>query len=766
MIPAQLTSFIGRTNEAEQVRELLRSSRLVTLTGPGGMGKTRLAAYLASITATDFENVWWVELAPVSDPSLIVSSIAAAIGSRNHVSVDETQALIATLHRRGGGLLVIDNCEHLVGASATIVDRLLRECPSLTILATSREVLEVQGEAAWRLNALAYPPPGAALDLAAIADYPAVQLFVERAAQSLPGFTLQAADVTSVAEICARLGGMPLALELAAAGLYSFSPRQIAERLDDSLLLLAGGNRTASIRQQSLRDTLDWSYQLLLEAERRLFARLAVFAGGWSLQAAEAVCASDALPRTEVMALLGQLVRKSLVTRENRDGEVRYSFLEAVRTYALRCLSSEELEALGSRHFRWVVDLVETPSSFWHGPDQAAWLRRCEHDYANLRTALQWAIEAGQQDAAARLLLCLWPYWDNRGMLSEWQSWVQRVLAASPKTTSAVVYAKSALAYITLAQGDPDTALALDRETLQEWEQLGDRVGMAWAKKRIGIVSLARGDPEAARERLTAAVAEARGAPPSPEQATTTYLTLLVLADLSRIQGRASDAETLYEESAQLMREHGDRAHLAHALLGMALVRQAQGRLVNQEPLLQESLHILHTLGDHRFITACLDGLACLAAERGLAQRAAVLFGAATALRESVGAAPAHALFATARERGLDRTRSRLSSPRFEVAWNEGVSLGYEDAVALALSAGVEPSSFPSANRWPDLLTAREREVADLLADRLTNREIAQRLVITEQTAETHVKRVLSKLRVTSRTQVAEWSQEQTARNS
>jgi non-specific serine/threonine protein kinase len=752
-VPVEVTSFVGRLRDSAELETLVTQSRLVTVTGPGGVGKTRLAMRVATAVAPHFaDGVFWVDLAPVAAPALVPSSVLAALSIGNHAGADELTLLTARLRQRRC-LLVLDNCEHLAGACAAVADRLVHTCPGVAVLATSREALGVPGEVIRRVAPLECPQPTEPASTLLANPYPAVQLFVERAALAAPGFTLTERNAPAVAQVCSRLDGMPLAIELAAARLQAFSVEQIAAHLDDAFGLLTSGSRTASPRQQTLRGALDWSYALLSPGEGRLFARLAIFAGGWPLEGAEAVCSGGSLNQS-VMPLLAQLVSKSLVVTEACDGAVRYRFLQTVRDYAFELVSEEERNTLRAKHFQWCLRVAESPH-FFHGPGQHHWLQTCDAEYENLRAALQWAVDTGHAHEGAKLAEALWFYWDNRGLLGEWRGWLQRLIGLPGELTSPRVRATSALSYITLAQGDAPGALAIDHETLKSWQSLGDAAGVAWAKKRIGIDHLALGELAAAQRYLEEALTEARAAAATAP----TYLALLLLGDLSRAQQRYGQAAGYYQDSLSLMQAEGDTSHTAHAVLGLACVRQAQGRLAEAQPFITQSLELFHTLGDRRVIAACLDALGSLAVEQGEAQRAARLFGAAAGLRESIGAASAHALFAAERERGLARSRERLSHAQFEEAWNEGMTMGYDKALAMALAS---PTSrgLAAGSGWPASLTPRECEIAGLLVERLTNREIAQRLVISEQTAETHVKRVLSKLAVTSRNQVAAWQRD------
>src|SRR5579884_1061615 len=419
-LPVQLTSFIGREKEMEEIKRLLSRTRLLTLTGSGGCGKTRLAAQVGADLLADFaDGVWLVELAAIADPALVPQTVASTLGIRE----EPGQRLLETLQQHlkpKSLLLLLDNCEHLSAACAQLAETLLQACPNLRILASSREALGIAGELAYRVPSLSLPelprlPSAEAALVPALARCEATRLFVERAALSYPGFALTEQNAPAVAQVCVRLDGIPLAIELAAARIKVLSADQIAARLDDRFRLLTGGSRTALPRQQTLRALIDWSYDLLSEAERTLLRRLSVFAGGWTLEAAEAVCSADALH------LLTSLVDKSLAVYEEQAGEARYRLLETVREYARdRLLESGEMEEVRERHFAFFLRMAEEIEPKLTGLEQAAWLDRLEGEYDNLRAASGWALSAAEgAQAGLRLAGALWRFWEIRGHIDE-----------------------------------------------------------------------------------------------------------------------------------------------------------------------------------------------------------------------------------------------------------------------------------------------------------------------------------------------------------
>jgi non-specific serine/threonine protein kinase len=440
-VPLELSSFVGRERELVALAQLLGRTRLLTLTGAGGVGKTRLAVHLtAGLMEGYAQGVWLVELAPLADPTLVPQAVAAAVGVR----VDGDRSLLDTLRdalRRRQLLLVLDNCEHLIAACAELAEAILRACPHVRILATSREALGLGGETVWRVPSLERPDRGTLPPLAKLLQFPAVRLFVERAASAQPHFALSAQNAAAIVRICQRLDGIPLALELAAACTAALPVSEVAARLEHSFRLLARGSRTALPRQQTLRGTIDWSYALLSETERVLFARLSVFAGGLTLEAAEAVCAGDDIAADEVLDLLLGLVGKSLVVAEDQDGMMaRYRLLEPLRQYAgERLVERGEDAAVQAGHVRHYLALAERAEPELHGPAQVAWFAYLEREHDNLRAALAWCQAVGQQQQsgdsvwAAQTGLCLagllWWFWFGHSHQREGLRWLERMLA-------------------------------------------------------------------------------------------------------------------------------------------------------------------------------------------------------------------------------------------------------------------------------------------------------------------------------------------------
>ena len=431
-LPAPPTSLIGRERDIATLAELVpvHPGRLVTLTGIGGGGKTRLAlAVAAALRGAFADGAWLVELAPLADPTLVPKAVAAVLDVPEVAGVPLTERLAVALRSRRL-LLVLDNCEHLIDACAELAERLLAACPDVAILATSREPLQLARERRWRVPALPAPGLDEAVSLAAVADYPAVQLFVARAQAVAPDFNLTDENHATIARICARLGGLPLALELAAVRVPVLAPRQILERLDDAIRLLTVGSRAAPTRQQTLRATLQWSYALLTPPEQNVLRRLAVCVDGCEIDAAEAVGAAQDLPAEDVLDVVSRLVDRSLVLVSEAAGAARYSLLEPVRQFALGLMAGEELAAVQARHAAYYLALAERAAPTLHGPDQVAWLGRLERESGNLRAALSWAAATGDVESGLRLAVALAPFWERRGYLDEGRRWVKNLLSA------------------------------------------------------------------------------------------------------------------------------------------------------------------------------------------------------------------------------------------------------------------------------------------------------------------------------------------------
>lgn len=692
-LPAQLTSFVGREQEIAEVTGLLARSRLVTLTGTGGCGKTRLALEVAGRVVDRFaDGVWLVELAALTDGHLVVQAVASTLGLRQCSGHPLTEMLVEYVQPRHL-LLLLDNCEHLISDCAALADLLLRACPRLYILATSREALGIAGETRWRVPSLKTPDPRtlpAGADLPSLlAGYDAVRLFVDRARLSEPGFTLTPQNAVAVVHVCYRLDGLPLAIELAAARVNVLPVERIAARLDDVFHLLEGGSRTALPRQQTLQAMMDWSYDLLSEKEQHLLRRLGVFADGATLETVEAVCAGGGINAAELLGLLASLVNKSLVIMEEHHGEARYRLLEIIRQYATEKLraAGEELE-VRRRHLDWYLRLAERAEPESWGAAQRLWLERLELEHENLRAALAWgAADPQGAEAALRLAAALWNFWWMRGYLGEGRRWLEQMLRRQEEAPlPARAKGLHASGVITYALGDHATANQELEQSLALYQSLGDRRGIALNLTYLGMLARHRGEYARASTLLEKSVTLFRGLGDTWAMA----VALNVLGDVAADQRDYDTARTFYEQGLHLLRNVQDTWGIAITLVHLGRVAYHQGEHRHAVLLCREALTLLQELGVPRGTAACLETLAGIAAARGQLDRATRLFGAAAALRRSLGT-PSAPQERADNEQVIDTLREGLGTEAFAEAWAAGSALPVARAVAEALA--VEPDA-------------------------------------------------------------------------
>jgi predicted ATPase/class 3 adenylate cyclase len=635
-LPIQSTTFIGRAREIEEVKRSLGRSRLLTLMGAGGSGKTRLAVQVAADLIDQFEKgVWLVELAPLTDPALVVQAVATTFQVREAAGRNLLDLLVDYLGSKPL-LLVLDNCEHLVEACAQLAGALLRACPNLKILATSRAALNVDGEAAYHVPPLSRPDPRRIQSLEQLREFEAVQLFVERGVASQPRFALTDANARAVADICHRLDGIPLAIELAAARVKVLSVEQIASRLNDRFRLLTGGSRAGLPHHQTLRATIDWSYGLLAEEERALLRRLSVFAGGLSLEAAEAVCADGPVDSHAVLDLVTNLVDKSLVVAEGLNGDVRYVLLETIRQYGLEKLeASAEVPAVRGKHLAWYLDLAEQAEPELQGPDQAAWLDRLETEHDNLRAALEWAA-TGVRDAEVRLRLAgaLHRFWSMRGYLTEGRDWLESAVeapeGAGPAARTRAVYGAGVLAF---DQGDYARAETLLDTSLELSRECGDKGSIARSLTHLALIHRHRGDYAKALTLLEEGQALCREAGQTWDLAQA----LRSLALAVRRMGDYVRATALLEESLLLWRQTGDKSGLAKSLLSLGVVARLQGDLPKARTLLEESVALNRELGLKAELADALLTLGTVVKNEGDYARATSLYEESLVLSREMG---------------------------------------------------------------------------------------------------------------------------------
>jgi predicted ATPase/class 3 adenylate cyclase len=660
-LPAQLTSFIGREPEMAQVKQFLATTRLLTLTGSGGCGKTRLALQVAADLLEEYpDGVWLVELAPLADPALVPQTMAAALGVREEPGRPLTKTLADHLRSRAL-LLILDNCEHLLSASAQLADTLLRSCPNLRVLASSREGLGVAGEQTYRVPSLSVPEPQDLPSPERLQEFEAVQLFAARATLSQSAFVVTEGNASAVVQVCRRLDGIPLAIELAAARVKALPVEQVATRLDDMFRLLTGGSRTALPRQQTLRALIDWSYNLLSDGERLLLPRLSVFAGGWTMEAAEAVCSGDGLAELEVLDLLTTLVDKSLVQYETREGEARYRLLETVRQYARdRLLEAGEGQAVRERHARFFLAMAETAAAEHRW---GAWLERFEQEHDNLRAALGWLAEREPMELCLRFAGAVAPFWWLRGHWTEGRERMARLLAlpgAELRTEGraraldaaglmaqahgeyeaarsfregslairrelgekqAIAYSLQMLGWLASQHRYPAVARDYLEESLALYRELGSQWGIAAALNVLGCVDQDQEEYTTARSRLEEALAIRRAMGEKRGVATT----LGNLGHLAHQQGDTAVAWTLYEESLALWRELGAKGQLTRPLHSLGHLARGRGDCEAARAFYAESLEIQQEIGDQRGRAWSLHWLGAIARDQGDVERAAAL---------------------------------------------------------------------------------------------------------------------------------------------
>ncbi len=753
-LPIQVTSFIGRDREIAEIQQALPHTRLLTLTGSGGCGKTRLALQVAASLVDSYaDGVWLVELASLSDSTLVPKAVASALDILEQPGLP----LIGTLRhyfQTKPLLLVIDNCEHLLSACAQLTDALLRASPHLRILATSREGLGIAGELTYYVPGLSLPDPRGLPGLESLRQFEALRLFVERASFSQPSFIMTESNASAVAQVCSRLDGIPLAIELAASRVKGLSVEQIASRLDDRFRLLTEGSRTALPRHQTLRATMDWSYDLLTEPEQGMLCRAAVFAGGFTLEAAEDVCGGDVVETSEVLNLLLRLVDRSMVVAGDRGNQSLYRLLETVRQYAWDKLAEAgTADEMRRRHLTWYLGLAEQADAKLRGPEQQVWLNRLETEHDNLRAALEWSkTDPSDAEKGVRLATALYWFWIFHGHWSEGRRWLEAIVSPAGEAPSQVpAKALRCAAMLAWQHGDYERATVLGRQGLTLSRESGDEESLVYFRYVLGHVAVHRGDYGQAATLFEDNVDLCR----KLNDEWHLGFALCNLQFVARDQGDYERAAALNIEGLALLRKAGDKHHTAWAVRNLGIVALRMGDHKQAAAFCRESLTLSREIGGIWQVEQGLMGIAGAAALRRQYEQAARLFAAAEALRTFLGRHRSIADQADFDKR-VASTRAGLEDTAFAAAWTRGTTMTLEEAVEAALA----PIESLPAGQHASLLTPREREVVALIAQGLSNREIASRLVISERTADTHVQHILNKLGVSSRVQVAAWAVE------
>ena len=807
-LPAEPNRFIGRERELGELPGVLRDTRALTLCGPGGIGKTRLAVRFLADVADEFpDGVWFVELADLRQPDLVISRVAAVIGVAEEPGRPLADTLADALRSRRL-LLALDNCEHLIEACAQLARHLLAGSPAVRLLMTSREPLRVAGETIWQVLPLSVTPVDADPLAADTGQYEAVCLFADRAAASRPGFTVGPDNASAVISICRALDGLPLAIELAAARVRALSVEEISARLGDRFELLTAGDRSAPPRQQTLRAAIGWSHDLLTQAERVLFRRLSVFTG-WSLEMAERVCADEEIPAGDVFGVIAALVDKSLVVPEPAVlGQMRYRMLDTVREYAAdRLAAAGEPAAFWAAFRDYVLQTAEHNLAIGMARAPASWparvdvFRRYDVEAGNVSAALTWCLAQGDAEAGLRICTAISPCWIVQGSFAEGGEWLDSFLALDLRAVPGGVRGAATVVRAQLAlSSDPVMAESLAVDGLSRCREAGEGFWTAAALNLLAEIALhtRRTDEAGTRVAEALAVAQAAGdgwnqgyalgtqaavaawtgrlreardlASASVEvmqridQQWGAARALLGLGDLARLRGRPGEAHSHYIKALPVLQEIGSRPEIARCLAGLGRVALDLGAAGQARQHLARSLRLSQATGSRIGMARGLEAFAALAVAENRPELAVQLTAATSALREAAGLSQ----LTGARAEGYLGPARRLGEPAVAQLWAQGLALSSEAAIALALDAS--PSAVASggpalttmgtyqvAAAPPSSLTPREHQIAALVARGYSNRAIADELSISPATAARHVANILGKLGFTSRTQVAAW---------
>lgn len=752
-LPFAVTSFVGRQREIREVRALLATARLVMLTGVGGAGKTRLAVEVASMSGRVFpDGVWLVDLAGVRDAEMVALEVVTSLGIVDLSNRTVEDHLIDRLDDLRA-LLVLDNCERVVDACGALCDHLLRSCAELCILATSRVSLGAAGEHVYPVLPLSMPIADSPVTPAALAAYDAPTLLVERARAVRPDFILTDRDIPAAVRVCRRLDGIPLAIELAAARLRSMSLSAVLERLEDRFALLAVTTTAVVPRQRTLRALIDWSYELCTSAERLLWARLSVFAGGCTLDAAESVCAGPDLPSGGILDLIDHLVSESILALTSTDGAPQYRMLETIREYGWhRLTEADEPDPLRKRHCDYYLALAERSAELWNGPHQADGLAELRAEHDNLQAALDWASStpAATEDAL-RLVIALRYHWCCDWFLADGRRWTDRVLDSADQNSPERIQALWVAAWVRVLQGDHDAAhRALDECEIRATAQ-GDSHAMGWVHSLRGTLAASRGDLAAAISLFERVVTDF-----SADE----DLARLTLFQLAMRQADTGDPEAgaTARRGIDLADQCGERWSKSLALLALGYHHFAHGEYGKAAAATCDALEIQSGFNDHLGTALMMELLAWTTTARGEHRRAARLLGAGASLWRRIGTSfEAFGPYVSNLHMDCERVvAASLPEAVLHAEREHGQSLDRHRAIDYALDRCQRPSAH--TDRDDTVLTAREQQVAEFVSQGLSNRQIAEQLVVSPRTVDHHVENILGKLGFSSRAQVAAWT--------
>jgi predicted ATPase/DNA-binding CsgD family transcriptional regulator len=753
-LPAEVTSFVGRRRELREAKSLLRTTRLLTLTGSGGAGKTRLALRAAAEMSRGFpDGSWLVSLASIHDPLLVPQAVFNSLGVHDLSAGLSLSSLTRYLTGKRL-LLVLDNCEHLLDACATLAITLLQSCPHLHILATSRQALGTVGEVRMVVPPMSLPEAGDEISVEQVLTSDAVRLLSERAAAVEPGFAIGARNAAGVLELCRRLDGIPLALELAAVRLGALTLDQLNRGLASELSILGGGNRGAEPRQQTLEATIGWSYGLLSEQEQLLWARLSVFAGGFEEGAVTEVCADPRLPPERIADLLGALVEKSILKRQLKESLVpRYWLLDTLRQYGQQRLRELGEQTAGQkRHLDWICALAKAIGA-WDSR-QAEMFRRMADEQDNLWAALDFCLrQPAEVAAAAELAQYLNAFWACHGPFSD----VRRVLASLAEAAPANSVSRGRLLWVAASmattQNDYDACAALSEESLRIGTEAKDVEVVAWSLIMGAPVSWINGDLTAATERFDSALSLARLM--RLEQAELDALNALCGIWIAR--GELDRAIEVGEQGLAMSKDRGELWMRGYLLNFVGQAYWLRGDRQRGEALAREAAACKHAVDDRLGLAMVLEALAWMAAERGQHERAACLLGSAERVREE-SSTTLMDLFRQQHDRSVAMVRQGIGQKPFDAAFARGRGMTIGEGAVFAVEDEQPPRpSLAVRARPPTVLTRRQMEVARLVADDLSNRQIAAKLFLSERTVETHIANILNELGLNSRIQLSRW---------